>query len=120
MSKLADALRSIQVFNNYELLSRFGEPGCVAIEYRATVPRSCEARRTRVWSPFRTDGLTDGRQSSSVYEKDFIGGKDRTYWMARNWAMERYGHDYVPSPFGGLIPKHVHHKAKQAALTSAQ
>lgn len=122
MSKLADQLRQLKIFNNHELLRRFGDQDCVAIEYhRPPAGRLgwCESCRTQVWSVFKNPKLSVETALSSVFSKTFLGNRSESYYAARNWAMEQFGHDYVPSPFGGLIPKHLHHKAKRVALETA-
>lgn len=122
MSKLADQLRELKVFNNWELLMRFGAVGDVAIEYRRPPEGRlgwCQTRRTDVWSPRDhpklerdTGGLSRGAK------KTFSGNRAASFYIARNWAMEEFGHDYVPSPFGGHIPKHVLAKAQNAVKRS--
>jgi hypothetical protein len=115
MGKLSDQLRAIRVFNNYDLLMQFGRPDDIAIEYYAPSPRACEAHRTKVWSPRRNAKLNDDLSAiAQSYSKTFVGLKRDTFWVAVQWAMDEFGHDYVPSPFGGYIPKHLKSKAMQA------
>lgn len=112
MSKLADQLRAIRLFNNYDLLRRFGSSGDVAIEYSPS--ERWNVNRTTVWSPHSHPKLEASKQDRN-WEKTFIGKRAETFWLARNWAAQEFGHDYEPSPFGGHIPSHIRHKAKTAA-----
>jgi hypothetical protein len=110
--KLADQLRAIRVFNNHGLLSVFGASGDVAIEYSSGGVWS--VRGTTVWSPHPSSELSKPTIRESGWHTRFIGKRAETFQLAINWAMERFDHDYVVSPFGGRIPQHVLHKARRA------
>lgn len=113
MSKLADQLRILKIFNNWELLKRFGASGDVVIEYHSAERWS--VYRTEVWSPLKHPMLSQSKRDRDVGCKEFLGKRSETFQLAVNWAMLAFGHDYVPSPFGGYVPTHVRHKAEQAA-----
>lgn len=120
MSKLANQLREIRVYNNHGLLMQFGGENDVAIEYYARPSGRIGwtmVNHSEVWSP-RSNPKLAREGLSSTWKKSFQGNRAESYYAARNWAMETFGHDYVPSPFGGMIPKHVRHKAEQAARAS--
>lgn len=119
MSRLAEALRAMGIYNNHNLLSRFGEPGRdVWCEYHAPEPRSCTCQTTRVYSPShktRPDApwYDHGRQA-------FIGNRAESMPLAVTWASERYGIDeWAPSPFGGKVPAYVRKAAERAVREQA-
>jgi hypothetical protein len=118
VSKLAEALRAIRIFNNYDILRRFGDEKSVVIDYHARAEGRmgwATSSKSVVWSPRPHSKLEREPIGGSTYRKEFIGNRSESYWLARNWAAETFGDEYVPSPHGGLIPKHVKHKAEQAA-----
>lgn len=119
MSKLGEQLREMGVHSNWALLTRFGDVNDVAIQYyRPAEGRLgwCQSRRTEVWSPRDNPKLeSDPTGLHRGKKKTFHGARALSFYLARNWAMEEFGHDYVPSPFGGHIPKHVLAKAQNAA-----
>lgn len=120
MSKLADALRVRKIYNNFGILHHWGDAKCVAIEYsRRPDGRlgACMTNHTDVWSPRPNEHL-EKEPLSTTYRKRFFGKRSETYRLARNWAAEIFGHDYVPSPFGGLIPRHVKARAERFASTT--
>ena len=114
MSKLGEQLRAIGVYNNHNILVRFGDINDVAIEYyRPAEGRAgwCETRHTTVWSPHKNPKLkVRGLRTS----KDFQGSRNESLPAAFTWASNEFGHTYVPSPHGGYIPKHVLAKIKAA------
>jgi hypothetical protein len=117
---LAEALRDIRIHNNFELLRRFGAPGDVCVSYH----KAPEGRlgwatsdKTMVFSPFPHKALTV-EPLGVTHGKQFPGKRAVSFQLAVNWAMAEFGHDYEPSPFGGHIPSHIKHKARQAALKS--
>jgi hypothetical protein len=124
MSKLADQFRAIGIYNNWGMIERFGLPDDVAIEYRRPADGRLgwtETHRTVVWRPGVHPKLAAPRRGigDRSVEKEFFGLRRESFYTARNWAMEEFGHDYVPSPFGGHIPKHLLSKAR-AALVNGQ
>ena len=118
MSKFSEQLRAIRVFNNYEMLKQFGGCGDVTIDYTAS--DRTVVHHTSVWSPYAHTDLNPPQFRGDQYSRDFIGKRSETFQLAINWAMERFGHDYVVSPFGGRLPAHVVHKAKQAVRKAAE
>lgn len=121
MSKLTEQLQAIKVYNNWYLLLQFGDATSVAITYS----RPAEGRlgwtdtcHTDVWSPKANPKLEPAPLSAGS-RKRFRGKCAESYYAARNWAMEEFGDDYVSSPFGGLIPKHVKARAERAAKAQA-
>lgn len=119
-SKFATSLRVIGVHNNYGMLERFGTMGDVTIEYHSGSQSILgDITRTTVWSVHPHPKLkVDERKLGGQPEKTFIGNRAATFQLAVNWAMEQFGHDYEPSPFGGRLPSHVLHKARRAAVTN--
>lgn len=120
MSKLQDALRAIKVFNNHNLLTRFGGPDDVAVEYHPS-PRGrlgyAQCDKTKVWSPRpHRDLKRDERGLGSVYQKEFLGNRKETFDRAIIWAAAALKVEFATSPFGGRVPKRVLDKAKEAAL----
>lgn len=123
MSKLAEQLKTIKVFNNWEILRQFGDAQDVAIEYHRPAEGRLgwsESCHTAVWSPRSNPHLEVPRGLKVGYTKRFHGKRSESYYAARNWAMETFGHDYVTSPFGGLIPKHVKAKAENAVKAATE
>lgn len=119
MSKFADQLRTLKVFNNWELIYRFGTTDDVVIEYRRPASGRlgwCDTHRTSVWSSIKTNKLPVPKQhlSTTPSEKEFYGLRSQSFPEALRWAGATFGHTYVPSPFGGHVPQHVLKKAKAA------
>jgi hypothetical protein len=115
VSKFADQLRTIRVFNNYELLARFGRRSDFAVEY---VPDSWggHPRGTCVSSPRPHAGLEKTSSLSAAWERVFVGKRANTFEAAVRWATGISG-DYAPSPFGGRVPRRVLDKARAAVKT---
>lgn len=114
MSKFSEQLRSLKIFNNFELLTKFGVSGDVAIEYHRPAPGRlgwCERPHTSVWSPIRHQKLERIKPLSHTAGKEFNGLRAQSFSTALAWAKENFGYECVPSPFGGQIPKHVCDKA---------
>lgn len=123
MSKFSDQLRLIGVFNNWELLKRFGDKNDVVIDYRRKPPGRmgiCEYNNSSVWSPHKNKALPP-KELSLVdhYEKKFPGNRSESMPEAVKWASQTLGHEFVSSPFGGMVPKPVREKAK-AAINAAK
>lgn len=118
MSKLADQLRGLKVFNNHELLRRFGRGLDVVIEYHRPAPGRlgwCDTHKSTVWSVSRNPRLESPKRALSVAgEKEFHGVRRESLPAALAWARNEFGHDYVASPFGGYIPQHTRHHAEMA------
>ena len=115
MSKFADALRAIRVYNDHELLVRFGQPRDVMLSYRPPESRACRPAQTHVYSPrFETD------PKSAWYDygqKSFGGNAKDSMPKARAWAAKQYGdQDWVASPFGRYtqVPRRVVEAARKA------
>ncbi len=119
MSKLSNQLRELKIYNNHGLLTKFGGPDDVAIEYHRPADGRLgwtDTAHTSVWSIRENAKLGKPRRSiHSGGEKQFLGLRRETYQLAINWAMETFGHDYSPSPFGGHIPRHILAKAQSLA-----
>lgn len=124
MSKLSEQLRALKVFNNWELLLRFGSKDDVAITYsRPASGRMgwCDTCRTSVWSPRKTEKLSTPKQhlTTTPSETEFLGLRSESFPEALRWAGATFGHTYIPSPFGGHVPQHVLKKAKEAIKKAA-
>ena len=116
MTKLGEKLRAIRIFNNWDILVRFGDINDVSIEYHRPAEGRmgwCETRHTRVWSPHQNPRLKIVGLKSGT-SKDFQGSRSESLPAALAWASNEFGHTYVPSPHGGYIPKHVLTKIKAA------
>ena len=116
MSKMADDLRMVKVFNNWEMLERFGSLGDAVVGYHASARGRmgiCDYDRTVVWSPWSHPSLTPTRGMSRSFEKIFPGRRKLSFPTALSWAEEQFGHKYAPSPFGGWLPVHVVKRAKK-------
>lgn len=118
MSKLADQLRAIRVFNNWGLLKKFGTEMDVAIEYHRPAEGRLgwtESSHTSVWSPHQNPKLGKPRRwGQHGTNKEFHGLRRDSLPAALAWAGDVFGQKYVPSPFGGYIPEHVRFKARMA------
>lgn len=116
MSKLADKLRAMRVFNDHDLLSRFAanRKRAIAVDYIPPEGRLVRAHSSRVWSPFfQTD------PNSAWYDhghKTFVGRRSESLPKALAWATEQYGiAEWATSPFGAKIPKDAMDAASRAA-----
>lgn len=109
MSKLADRLRKMDIFNNYNLLQAFGELNDVAVEYHRPPPGRMgwtESRGTSVWRP--------PMKGKPGVTKEFHGKRSKSFPEACAWVTKNGKYELVPGPFGGHIPKRVLEKAKAA------
>lgn len=116
MSKLSDALREQKIFNNWEMLVRFGGELDVAIDYHRPAEGRmgwCDVRRTTVWSPRSNPRLMGPKKMRSGTEREFLGARKESLPAALAWASDEFREIYVPSPFGGYLPKHIVTKAKK-------
>lgn len=122
MSKLANALREKHYHNNWELLVKLGGQDDVAIEYTARAPGRLGwtmTNKTDVWSPRPHSKLDEPKGMSRTYAKTFLGVRKESWPVAIAWAIEQFGHVFVPSPFGGYLPRHLVEKARRVvAVTS--
>lgn len=118
MSKLSEQLRELGYYNNFELLRQFGRDTDVVVEYhRPAEGRAgwCDTHKSSVWSPIPNAKLEKPKRITSVPgEKEFHGLRTKSLPAALEWARHQFGDDYVPSPFGGYIPKHTRHRAEMA------
>lgn len=123
MSKLTDQLSAIKVYNNWELLARFGGAQDVTYEYsRASsgLAGIGETTGVTVWSPRANPKLEPPRRLERFYSKVFHGKRSRSWPEAEAWlAVEFPGVEFVTSPFGGRVPKRVLDKAKAATKVAA-
>ena len=118
MSKLADALRAMRVFNDHALLMRFAadKQKAVCVLYDPSWTQTARPALCRVWSPFFE---TDPRAHWSDHGcKTFVGNRAESMPLALAWAQEKYGvSEWAPSPFGGAkVPKEIRDAAKRAVL----
>ena len=118
MSKLADALRAMRVFNDHALLMRFAADRrmAVCVSYIPHEAQMVNAARSQVSSPFFK---TDPRAHWSDHGcKTFVGNRAESMPLALAWAQEKYGvSEWAPSPFGGAkVPKEIRDAAKRAVL----
>jgi hypothetical protein len=110
MSKLSEQLREIKVFNNWDILVRFGDINDVVIEYTGRLPGRlawANINSTRVWSPRANPKLDRPSGAQTTCQKQFIGKRTVSMPAAINWAVTEFGHKFAPSPHGGYIPMHV-------------
>lgn len=114
MSQLADALRELNVFNEHNLVSRFGGPRDVYVIYTPYEPRIGGAYAQVISPHFKTEPT--GGYWAHYGHKTFIGNKAESMPKAIEWATEHYGiAEWAPSPFrGAKVPKHVLDAAKRA------
>ena len=113
MSKLANKLRALNVYNNWNMLQRFGTTGDAAIEYKP--PTVLRGMYTSVWSPYKHPQLNPPeaqRGLTNTHYQEFSGKRAASFPVALKWAEKMLGHEYVISPFGGRLPKHVVDKAR--------
>ena len=122
MSKISDALRTLKVFNTWEVLKQFSlaKRRAVAVQYLRAESRACIPSRVHVWSPyFDTDKKAHWHDNR---KKTFsLFGKDRKQAMAEacEWASEKYGiaeWAVCPMDRSTLIPK----ETRLAALAAAK
>ena len=114
MSKLADTLREMRVFNTHDMLTHFrvgGVPPIACVYFPSETMRS---GRSAVFSPFRK---TDPDAAWHDYGcKTFVGKRAASMPQTLAWAEAQYGvREWAPSPFGGYIPKAILDAAKKAA-----
>lgn len=116
MSKLADQLREIKVFNNWELLRQFAHSHDeVAIEYQTS--SNWHVHCTRIWTCFKNPKLNIPRNHlNPVTEKEFVGKRSESWPKALEWANQNMKGPFVVSPLGGWISKSVLDRAKQTIL----
>ena len=116
MRNLATKLRDIRCFNNWDLLTRFGTAGDVAIEYVNPDARSVRPRHTAVWAPRAHPKLPPppNNLQAARGRKEFLGKQTESLGPAIAWANQTFGHVYVKSPFRGYVPEHVLDRAKEA------
>ena len=112
MSKFADQLRALRIFNNWDLLRRFGAPGDVAVEYCVPDARSVRCQRTRVWSTRPWDGLE--KDPGGSFSKEFLGKRAESWPSAVSWAEDTIDRELAPSPHGGYLTRRVVDKAREA------
>lgn len=118
MSKLAEALRSQKIYNNWDLLKKFGGEMDVVIEYH----RPAEGRAggsgfcgTRIWSPHKNPKLKAAPVFGNGYQIEFRGNRAESFPTAVAWAQTEFREIYAASPFGGRVPKHILSAANRKA-----
>lgn len=116
MSRLADSLRAMSVYNDHNLLSRFSiaQRRAVCVSYSPSESQSVSCAQSQVWSPFFKTH-PDAHWSDRGY-KSFVGHRNKSMPLALAWASERYGiTEWAPSPFGGAkVPKEIRDAAERA------
>jgi hypothetical protein len=125
-SKFADDLRRLKVYNNWEVLRRFGTAQDVVIEYKPAPEGRLgygTTDKTLVWSPRPNPHLKtpeQQRRMTSSHAQEFVGTRKATWPVALKWAYEHFPDvKFVPSPFGGHLPKRVVDAAKKAVDQAA-
>lgn len=103
-SKRAERLRAIRVYNNHDLLVRFGATAHCIEYYTGEFQHT--GRHTTVYSP-------------GAMGAQFTGKRAISWPQALMWAQEKTGHTFVASPFGGAIPEHVLQRAEAEAKAAA-
>lgn len=121
MSKLSDALNDIGVHNNWDMLRRFGNVTAVAVEYSKPPQGRLgwgRAQHTSVWAPSKKHPVVplDDKWPHSHAVKRFTGPRRDSLPEAMKWVAVNIGGEFVPSPFGGYLPKAVVEKAKAEAV----
>ena len=121
MSKLSDALNALRVFNNHDLLVRFGEDRDVSVEYHAPDRRSIGTPGAVVYSPrFATDPSAAWYDHGRKRFPAFGTTRHGATRQAQKWASEQYGIEHwAPSPFGGYVGAKVRMRA-EAAVRAAK
>ena len=117
MSKLADALRAMRVFNDHDLLTRFAADRrmAVCVSYIPHEAQMVNAARSQVSSPFfDTDRNAHWSDNGC---KTFAGNRAESMPLALAWAQKKYGiTEWAPSPFGrAKVPKEIRDAAERAA-----
>ena len=114
MSKLADKLRKMGVYNTHDMLTHFRVRGISPIACVYFPSETMRSGRSAVFSPFRK---TDPDAAWYDYGgKTFVGKRAASMPQALAWAEAQYGvREWAPSPFGGYIPKAILDAAKKAA-----
>lgn len=113
-NEVQELLRKNKIYNNHEILSRFGQPKVddVAIEYHPYVHRSCKPNASKVMSPSHKTDLQS--HWSNYGQKSFVGNKSSSEKEAMGWAKEKYNiREWKTSPFGGKIPITVWEKLQK-------
>lgn len=119
MSKFADQLRELKIFNNHGLLTAFG--GVVCVDYNpgstgrmgvGDVPRST-AWSTQSRRPLQTEWVGD----YASHSKEFIGKRAKTFQKAVEWAEKVFKCKLVVSPFGGRVPERTIKRARAAVAS---
>ena len=117
VKELRERLRAMRVFNDYEILVRFGVEGRdVVVRYHPGGDLGSMCYRTSVYSPsFKTDPNAHWTNNGT---KTFLGNRASTLHVCLAWASEQYGVEaWVTSPFGGAkIPAEVLKAARAAAV----
>ena len=116
MSRLADALRAMGVFNDYNLLTLFAtdKSRAVAVSYTPWETTRVLPAASAVSSPFfQTD---PGSSWFDRGRKTFVGNRAESMPLALAWAQEKYCiTEWAPSPFGGSkVPKYIRDAAERA------
>jgi len=113
MSKLADKLRKMGVYNTHDMLTHFRVRGISPIACVYFQSETMRSGRSAVFSPFRK---SDPDAPWYNYgKKTFVGKRAESMPKAIAWATEQYGiEEWAPCPFGGAyIPKAVLAAAKR-------
>lgn len=128
MSKLRDALKAINVHNNGDMLRRFGSKSDAAVEYFSPPAGRMGWGRfhhTQVRHPSKSHPVIplDDKWPHRHAVKRFMGLRRDSLPEALKWVAANIGGDFVPSPFGGYLPKPVIDRARaavKAAVLSEQ
>ena len=119
MSKLADTLREMRVFNTHGILTRFVVLDVTSISCTYAPADPMHSHKSTVYSPFFKTA-----PDAAWYDygcKAFVGKRSESMPQALAWAEAQYGvSEWAPSPFGGYIPKAILDAAKKAAKEHKQ
>lgn len=118
MSKFADKLRALNIYNNHDILKRFGKHGHdVYVDYDKAESRG-RCSHSTVYSPSHK---TDPQSAWYDYgNKSFVGNRKESLPKAMEWASDKYGiAEWAVSPFGGRIPQYVYDAAKEAVRSKS-
>ena len=115
MSKLAQQFRSIGIYNNHNLLTKFGTLSDVVVEYHAPPPGRlgwCDSKKSLVWSPlFPVDPTAKDKFKNGVSAKYFYQKRSISFPLALEFAEKTYGQKMTNSPFGGKVPENLMKRA---------
>ena len=116
MSKLAEQFRTIGIYNNHNLLNKFGTRSDVVVEYHAPAPGRmgwCDCKKSLVWSPLFPVDPTANSRKNGLYAKNFYQKRAISFPLALEFAEKTYGQKMTNSPFGGKVSEDLMKRAME-------